>query len=65
MTLVIGIKCIDGIVLASDSQSEFSRGVEVKRLNESKIQRQTINITKVCYNCNGKGHITFPPGLVQ
>lgn len=37
MTINIGIKCIDGIVIASDSQVGFGRGVEVKRVNANKI----------------------------
>lgn len=37
MTIVIGIKCVDGIVIASDSQVEFSRGVSIKRLNANKM----------------------------
>lgn len=37
MTIAIGIKCTDGIVVASDSQSEYERGVDVKRLTQSKI----------------------------
>ena len=37
MTICIVVKCIDGAVVASDSQSEFGRGVGVKRLNANKI----------------------------
>jgi 20S proteasome alpha/beta subunit len=37
MTTIIGIKCIDGIVIASDTQSSFYRGVSIKRLNAEKI----------------------------
>lgn len=37
MTIIIGFKCVDGVVIASDSQSEFARGVDVKRLNANKI----------------------------
>ncbi len=37
MTIVISIKCVDGIVIASDSQVEFSRGVPIKRLNANKM----------------------------
>lgn len=37
MTIVVGIRCKDGIVIACDSQTGFSRGVEVKRLNTNKI----------------------------
>jgi len=37
MTIVISIKCVDGIVIASDSQVEFSRGVSIKRLNANKM----------------------------
>jgi len=36
-TIIVGIKCLDGVVVASDSQSEFGRGVDVKRLNANKI----------------------------
>jgi len=38
VTIAIGIKCTDGIVVASDSQSEYERGVDVKRLTQNKIQ---------------------------
>lgn len=37
MTVVVGLKCIDGPVIATDSQSEYSRGVDVKRLNSNKL----------------------------
>jgi len=37
MTIIVGIKCTDGVVIASDSQQEFGRGVAVKRLNTGKI----------------------------
>lgn len=37
MTIIIGIRCADGVVVATDSQAEFSRGVDVKRLNMNKI----------------------------
>jgi 20S proteasome alpha/beta subunit len=37
VTINIGIKCTDGIVIASDSQVGFGRGVEVKRVNANKI----------------------------
>lgn len=36
-TIIIGFKCVDGVVIASDSQAEFGRGVDVKRLNANKI----------------------------
>jgi len=37
MTIIIGLKCKEGVVIASDSQQEFERGVQVKRLNTMKI----------------------------
>jgi 20S proteasome alpha/beta subunit len=37
MTIIVGLKCIDGVVIASDSQQEFGRGVAVKRLNMGKV----------------------------
>jgi 20S proteasome alpha/beta subunit len=37
MTIIVGLKCSDGVVVASDSQQEFGRGVAVKRLNTGKI----------------------------
>ena len=37
LTIIIGLKCEDGVVIASDSQQEFGRGVSVKRLNTGKI----------------------------
>ncbi len=37
MTVVIGILCKDGLVIASDSQVEYFRGVQVKKLNANKI----------------------------
>ena len=39
MTVVIGIRCKDGFVVASDSQVEYYRGVSVKKLNANKIYR--------------------------
>lgn len=36
-TIIVGLKCVNGVVIASDSQAEFSRGVDVKRLNANKI----------------------------
>lgn len=39
MTVIVGLKCIDGVVLSSDSQQEFGRGVGVKRLNMGKIYK--------------------------
>ena len=39
MTIIVGIKCKDGVVLGSDSQQEFGRGVAVKRLNTGKIYK--------------------------
>jgi 20S proteasome alpha/beta subunit len=39
MTLGIGIRCKDGVVIASDSQVEFGRGVPVKRLSVNKIYK--------------------------
>lgn len=37
MTIAMSIKCVDGIVIASDSQVEFGRGVSIKRLNANKM----------------------------
>jgi len=37
MTIVISIRCVDGIVIASDSQVGFERGVSIKRLNANKM----------------------------
>lgn len=37
MTIVLGIKCADGLVIACDSQVQFGRGLGVKRLNANKI----------------------------
>jgi 20S proteasome alpha/beta subunit len=37
MTILIGLRCSDGVLIASDTQSEFGRGAPVKRLNASKI----------------------------
>jgi 20S proteasome alpha/beta subunit len=39
VTIIVGIKCKDGVVLGSDSQQEFGRGVAVKRLNTGKIYK--------------------------
>lgn len=41
MTIIVGLKCVDGVVVGSDSQQEFGRGVAVKRLHRGKIY--TIN----------------------
>jgi len=37
VTIAVGVKRPDGVVLGSDSQSEYQRGVDVKRLNATKI----------------------------
>jgi len=37
MTIIVGLKCKDGVIIGSDSQQEFERGVRVKRLNTLKI----------------------------
>lgn len=42
MTIIVGMKCSDGTLVASDTQSEFGRGVSVKRLNANKIH---------CFDC--------------
>jgi len=42
LTIIVGIKCSDGTLVASDTQSEFDRGVSVKRLNANKIH---------CFDC--------------
>lgn len=39
LTIIVGLKCDDGVVLGSDSQQEFGRGVAVKRLNKGKIYK--------------------------
>jgi len=39
MTVVVGINCKDGIVIACDSQVEFHRGAPVKRMNANKIYK--------------------------
>jgi len=43
MTIIIGIVCEDGIVIASDSQAMTSRGVDVKRLDYTKIYSFDLN----------------------
>jgi 20S proteasome alpha/beta subunit len=37
LTIVVGIKCKDGVIVSTDTQAEFGRGVDVKRLNANKI----------------------------
>ncbi len=37
MTVVVGLLCMEGVIIAGDSQVEFERGVAVKRLNTNKI----------------------------
>lgn len=39
MTIVIGLICKNGIVLACDSQVEFHRAAPVKRINANKVHR--------------------------
>ncbi len=38
MTIIIGLVCRDGLVMASDTQSEFERGSPVKRINVKKLR---------------------------
>lgn len=54
MTVVIGIICKDGVVIACDSQVEFQRGAPVKRLNANKIYKLDGNIAIA-----GAGMIAF------
>lgn len=39
MTVIVGIVCKDGIIIASDSQVEFERAAPVKRVNANKIYK--------------------------
>jgi len=41
-TVIIGIRCKNGIVIASDSQIEYYRGVSVKKMNANKIYQFTV-----------------------
>lgn len=38
MTIIVGILCEDGLVIASDSQAMSQRGVDVKRMDYTKIE---------------------------
>jgi len=42
MTVIIGIRCTNGIVIASDSQVEYYRGVSVKKMNANKIYQFSV-----------------------
>jgi 20S proteasome alpha/beta subunit len=43
MTIIIGMVCEDGVVVCSDSQAMSSRGVDVKRLDYTKIYSFNLN----------------------
>lgn len=55
MTIAIGIRCEDGVILACDSQAEFGRGVAVKRLNANKIYK--VNKTSAIVGAGITSHI--------
>lgn len=60
VTIAISVKCTDGIVVASDSQSEYERGVDVKRLNANKIE-DFVN----CYLFAGAGVLSHIQILIE
>ncbi len=43
MTIIIGMVCEEGVVICSDSQAMSSRGVDVKRLDYTKIYSFNLN----------------------
>lgn len=57
MTIIVGIICKDGVVVASDSQAGSFRGVHVKRLDYSKIYDFAFDGNKVVLT--GAGEAPF------
>lgn len=47
MTIILGLKCKDGVVIGCDSQVGYERGVPIKRLNANKIYCLTDNFAAV------------------
>jgi len=46
VTIIVGILCTDGIVIGSDSQATYNVGVDIKRLDCTKIESVTFVDTK-------------------
>lgn len=57
MTIIVGIICEDGLVIASDSQASSFRGVDVKRLDYTKIYSFGFDGAKVVLT--GAGQVPF------
>src|SRR5205809_1702329 len=63
MTIIVGIICKDGVVIASDSQAGAFKGVEVKRLDYTKIYDYTIGGTNLAIT--GAGEVPFIARAVE
>jgi 20S proteasome alpha/beta subunit len=57
VTILVGIICKDGVVVASDSQAGSFKGVDVKRLDYTKIYDFSFGETKVAMT--GAGEVPF------
>ena len=62
VTVVIGIRCKNGLVVASDSQVEYFRGVQVKKLNANKIYG--FNVANGSFFIGGAGKVADIEKLV-
>ena len=54
MTIIVGIACKDGLIMASDSQGMSNRGVDVKRMDCTKIEILSENGLKAIIGCAGE-----------
>lgn len=63
MTLVVGIACKDGLIMASDSQGMSNRGVDVKRMDCTKIEVLSDNGLKSIVG--GAGEVPFINKIVD
>lgn len=58
MTIIVGVKCNDGIVIGSDSQASVSKGVPIKRPEYAKIFDIKIDSNK-CALLTGAGTVAY------
>ena len=55
MTIIVGLLCSEGVVIASDSQAGYSRGVDRKRLDFTKIYDYAFDQANVVVTGAGMG----------
>lgn len=66
LTTILGLKCNNGIVIASDSQSSYVKGLELKKLDQNKIFPITNNLEQASkYILAGSGVLSQIETLVS